>query len=89
MKHQSSPPARHRSVIYVLPCKCPLLPPRHHFLDERPSQEASGAKDEAPNDDPVFIAVALKAHGGHVILLCIFADIDALPEAEGFRTVGT
>lgn len=78
----------HRSVAHVLTRDCPLVPQLDDMLERSPTQQANCSKDEAPDDDLVFVAVSLEARGNDVFFLCLFAEINPLTEAKRFCTLG-
>lgn len=80
-------PTAHGSITGAQPPQVPRLPPLEHPLERGPAQQAQRAKDEAPDDDLVLVAVALEAQGDDVVLLCVFAEADALAEAKGLCAV--
>lgn len=58
------------------------LPLVDGLLHARPAQQARGAEDEAPHDELVLAAVALEAHGRHVLVGGALADRQRLRQAE-------
>lgn len=58
------------------------LPLVDGLLHGRPAQQARGAEDESPHNELVLAAVALEAHGRHVLVGGALADRQRLRQAE-------
>lgn len=58
------------------------LPLVDGLLHGRPAQQARGAEDKPPHDELVLAAIALEAHGRHVLVGGALADRQRLRQAE-------
>lgn len=78
----------HWRIVRRLPTYRIAPAPRHDALEGRPPHQAHGADDEGPDDELVLVAVALEAQRRDVVLLGVFAEVDALAQAEGLGALG-
>lgn len=82
------PTARYWGITDILPTHGPAFSPLNDTFERRPAQEPTCPKDEAPYDDLVLVAVPLKTHSHDILLLGVFAEADALAEAERLGALG-
>jgi hypothetical protein len=87
--NSSEVPLHGSIVAATLSWKHRPLAQRHNLLESSPAQQPDSPNDERPDDDLVLVAVALEAHGRDILLGRVFAEVDALLEAEGLGAFGT
>lgn len=78
MHNVPSPSWSNRSVAHILTTKPTTLPPLREAPECCPAEQPEGAKDETPNNNFIFVTVALEALREHIVLGRILAKGNTL-----------
>ena len=81
-RQESLPATRNRRIGYTLPRESLFLSIFCNMLESRPAQHPYCSQHEAPDDDLIFVAVALEAHGDNIFFLGILTEVYSLIQAE-------